>query len=396
MTTSISSIGGGRASEEVKTCVPYVSGETAPYTYLALFISLFPFLYASASPSSLCSFKYIYQFGDSLADTGNLIRIPGALSTFHADRLPYGQSFFHRPTGRYSNGRLIIDYTAAALHLPLTPPYLDFNASFTHGANFAVAGATALDQAFFVGKNISIPSFRPPISGQLRWFQSHLNSTCHARSKCVRRRLRDAFFVFGAFGGNDYYNAVFRGKSVEEVRTYVPDIVNAVILGIKRVVGLGAKRVVVPGTYPSGCLPVYLTAFGTSDPKAYDDLGCLKKFNEYSFYYNSHLRKAVSVLGEELSGDAVIVYADYYGALRSVLRRGSSLGFEKESLLKACCGTGGKYNFDSKKTCGSEGVPVCSKPDRFVSWDGTHLTEQANRLVSQLVIDQVFRKMKCA
>jgi len=52
----------------------------------------------------------IYQFGDSISDTGNLIRdnALGAKSNFA--RLPYGQTFFHKPTGRCSDGLLIVDY----------------------------------------------------------------------------------------------------------------------------------------------------------------------------------------------------------------------------------------------------------------------------------------------
>lgn len=54
-------------------------------------------------------FEAIYQFGDSLSDTGNLVREPtGAKSAFA--RLPYGQTYFHRPTGRCSDGLLMVDY----------------------------------------------------------------------------------------------------------------------------------------------------------------------------------------------------------------------------------------------------------------------------------------------
>ncbi|XP_056692402.1 sinapine esterase isoform X3 [Spinacia oleracea] len=51
--------------------------------------------------------KAIYQFGDSISDTGNLIH---ENPTFKYARLPYGISFFQIPTGRPSNGLLMIDY----------------------------------------------------------------------------------------------------------------------------------------------------------------------------------------------------------------------------------------------------------------------------------------------
>ena len=54
-------------------------------------------------------FTAIYSFGDSLADTGNaLISSPQVFSQIGS--LPYGETFFHHPTGRCSNGRLVIDF----------------------------------------------------------------------------------------------------------------------------------------------------------------------------------------------------------------------------------------------------------------------------------------------
>jgi hypothetical protein len=51
----------------------------------------------------------IFNFGDSLVDAGNLCvdGIPAYLATA---RLPYGMNFFGYPTGRCSDGRLVIDY----------------------------------------------------------------------------------------------------------------------------------------------------------------------------------------------------------------------------------------------------------------------------------------------
>ena len=58
---------------------------------------------AEASASS-CSFPALYNFGDSNSDTG------GISAAFEAIQAPYGQAFLHRPSGRDSDGRLIVDY----------------------------------------------------------------------------------------------------------------------------------------------------------------------------------------------------------------------------------------------------------------------------------------------
>ncbi|GMP60445.1 hypothetical protein CsSME_00023312 [Camellia sinensis var. sinensis] len=65
---------------------------------------------SNANSLKNCGFDRIYQFGDSISDTGNFIRESeaGAASSFA--KLPYGQTFFNKATGRCSNGRLMIDY----------------------------------------------------------------------------------------------------------------------------------------------------------------------------------------------------------------------------------------------------------------------------------------------
>jgi hypothetical protein len=61
--------------------------------------------------SSLRRYDSIFSFGDSFADTGNDIVVFAENSlTTPAAEPPYGMTFFGRPTGRNSNGRLIIDF----------------------------------------------------------------------------------------------------------------------------------------------------------------------------------------------------------------------------------------------------------------------------------------------
>jgi hypothetical protein len=71
-------------------------------------------LLASVEPaiSSLGHFDKIFSFGDTFADTGNG-RIMNAKNKVPFDptaKLPYGQTYFGRPTGRSTDGRLIIDF----------------------------------------------------------------------------------------------------------------------------------------------------------------------------------------------------------------------------------------------------------------------------------------------
>ena len=52
-------------------------------------------------------YEAIFNFGDSISDTGN------AAAYHHVPKdgkSPYGSTYFKHPSGRLSNGRLIIDF----------------------------------------------------------------------------------------------------------------------------------------------------------------------------------------------------------------------------------------------------------------------------------------------
>lgn len=70
-------------------------------------------------------------------------------------------------------------------------------------------------------------------------------------------------------------------------------------------------------------------------------------------------------------------------------------GLDATSTLKACCGMGGRYNFNSQEMCGNPSVPVCSDPDRHISWDGVHLTQKANHLIATWLAADFLPKLDC-
>ncbi|CAN8237336.1 unnamed protein product [Cochlearia groenlandica] len=336
----------------------------------------------------------IYQFGDSIADTGNLIRNGPIGARSHAANYPYGQTYFHKATGRCSNGQLMIDYLARKLHLPLLNPYLNLNLnmtkslSFNNGVNFAVAGSTALNTSFFAVRNLHVPATNTPLSTQLSWFKTHLNSTCNSSSlDCLKHTL----FMVGEIGGNDYNYGFFQGKPMEEIKTYIPHVVGAIVGAARDVIRTGAVNVVIPGNFPVGCFPIYLTSFPMKDPKAYDDKGCLKHLNEFAIDHNKQLQEAIVSLRKEFPNVA-IVYGNYYNAFQAVLRGDV---FDKSLALKSCCGIGGAYNYDGKRTCGALGVPVFPDPGRFISWEGVHLTQKAYRFMSKFLNNIILSQIKC-
>lgn len=156
-------------------------------------------------------FKKIYAFGDSFTDTGNTESLTGPNGFVHVSKPPYGTTFFHHPTNRYSDGRLVIDFVAQSLSLPFLPPYLKSkgnNSTTANGVNFAVAGSTAINHAFFVNNNLSLDITPESIQTQMLWFNKYLESQgCklgpESGPEC-RAALDDALFWVGEIGVNDY------------------------------------------------------------------------------------------------------------------------------------------------------------------------------------------------
>ncbi|KAH9606582.1 hypothetical protein KSS87_016752 [Heliosperma pusillum] len=246
---------------------------------------------------STMKFEAIYQFGDSLSDTGNLVRESNRGGVNYA-RLPYGQTFFHRATGRCSDGLLMVD--------------------------FFVAGATALDTTTLASINISSTVTYSSLSTQIGWFKSLISSFCPNSTDC-ERSLQKSLVLMGEISGNDYNFAFSQRKTMEQVYALIPQVVQTLKDTVIELIGLGVTNIVVPGNFPIGCVPLYLFQFETNDTSKYDELHCLKEYNEFSQFHNQRLIEAIKELQDQYPNVA-IAYADYYSALRWVISHSFALG----------------------------------------------------------------------
>ncbi|EEE54140.1 hypothetical protein OsJ_00929 [Oryza sativa Japonica Group] len=130
---------------------------------------------------------------------------------------------------------------AERLGVPLLPPFLAYNGSFRRGANFAVGAATALDSSIFHAGDPPPGASPFPVNTslgvQLGWFESlkpSLCSTTQGKKKCKDFFGRSLFFV-GEFGFNDY-EFFFRKKSMEEIRSFVPYIIETISIAIEVII----------------------------------------------------------------------------------------------------------------------------------------------------------------
>uniref|UniRef100_A0A0D9VI04 GDSL esterase/lipase n=1 Tax=Leersia perrieri TaxID=77586 RepID=A0A0D9VI04_9ORYZ len=265
---------------------------------------------ASTATRTVDGITTIYNFGDSLSDTGNLARQGAAGLLRYTTRLPYGVTIGHA-TGRCSDGYLMIDFLARDLGLPLLNPYLDKSTDFTHGVNFAVAGATALNTTALAAKGITVPHTNSSLDVQIGWFKEFMSSTTNSPRE-IREKLKKSLVMLGEIGGNDYNYAFLQTwpidggysldnvtrmiESVAKAVDLIPDVVKTIVSAAKELLDMGATRVVIPGNFPLGCVPSYMSAVNATDPVAYDGRGCLVALNLFARLHNAWLRRAIGEL----------------------------------------------------------------------------------------------------
>ena len=73
---------------------------------LTFFLPLVIVLMAASANASVPA---LFVFGDSTVDCGTNNYI-NTTQDFRGNFPPYGQDFFGKPTGRFSNGRVIVDF----------------------------------------------------------------------------------------------------------------------------------------------------------------------------------------------------------------------------------------------------------------------------------------------
>ncbi|KAL5544005.1 hypothetical protein UlMin_007789 [Ulmus minor] len=356
---------------------------SSPTTLFAIF-TIFLLCSSSTSASKPKTtpskpFKKIFAFGDSFTDTGNTRSQSGPNGFGHVSDPPYGITFFHRPTNRYSDGRLVIDFVAQSLGLPFLPPYRSVRGKAPYGVNFAVGGSTAINHQFFVKNNLTLNITPQSIQTQLLWFEKYLaNLGCKVTdSSCKVAEFDETLFWVGEIGVNDY--AYTLGSSV------LPDTIQKLAISsfsgfLTSLLKKGAKYVVVQGIPMAGCLPLSMALAPEGDR---DNIGCVKSINDEISSHNQALLQVIQNLRTQFP-KAVISYADYWNAYRTVMQNPRQYGITEP--FKACCGNGEPYNFDVFQTCGTPAATVCSNPSQYINWDGVHLTEGMYNVVSNMFL----------
>ncbi|XP_075657064.1 GDSL esterase/lipase At5g14450-like [Castanea sativa] len=340
--------------------------------------------------SGHCNFPAIFNFGDSNSDTG------GKSAAFDRLPSPNGDTFFGKPSGRFCDGQLVIDFIAEKLGLPYLSGYLDsIGTNFRYGANFATAGSTIQP----VDAKIFEMGFSPFSLGiQLFQFEQFKARTIElyreGRSSYIESSFpRPEDFSKALYtldiGQNDLHGG-FVSMTEKQVLALIPNIINQSAEAVKKLYQLGARSFWIHNTGPIGCLP-FAVIYYPPKPENMDQSGCVKSHNEVAKEFNRQLQERVTQLGAQLP-DAILTYVDIFSAKYTLISEAKKLGFANPHGY--CCGHLGDYNVDCGRKAMVNGTEVigasCSNPSEYISWDGVHYSHAANKWIANQILNGNF------
>ncbi|CAH9073668.1 unnamed protein product [Cuscuta europaea] len=321
---------------------------------------------AVAAPGAEAA-RAFFVFGDSLVDNGNNNYLA---TSARADSPPYGIDYpTHRPTGRFSNGRNIPDFISEAIGSEPTLAYLDpalTGEKLLVGANFASAGIGILNDTGIQFVNII------RIAQQIHYFEqyqqrlSNLIGTEQAQSR-VNKAL-----VLITLGGNDFVNNYFLVPvSARRLQFTIPNYCRYLISEYRKILlrlyDLGARRVLVTGTGPLGCVPAELAQRGRNGE-------CSDELQESAAIFNPLLIEMIQSINQDL-GSTVFVAVNAVQMQNDFIHNPQAYGFTTSKI--ACCGQG-PFNGIGLCTVASN---LCSDRDAYAFWDAFHPSEKANAII---------------
>lgn len=138
---------------------------------------------------------------------------------------------------------------------------------------------------------------------------------------------------------------------------------------------MGARKVVVSGVGPIGCIPYQLARYEGSGSR------CNEEINSAISLFNSALQRTVARFNRGLLPGARFVYLDSFESSQDLAENARAYGFEV--LDEGCCGVGRN---NGQITCLPFQMP-CDERGKYLFWDAFHPTEAANVIVAKKAYD---------
>ncbi|KAL9146284.1 hypothetical protein ABFS82_13G100600 [Erythranthe guttata] len=143
---------------------------------------------------------------------------------------------------------------------------------------------------------------------------------------------------------------------------------------------LGARKLVVVGVPPLGCIPLVRTLRGETK--------CDTDLNKVAFLFNSEIKRELKTMMEgSTSYSPKSTFLDIYSIILNAIEKPQKYGFTEP--LKGCCGTG---TYEYGDTC--KNLSTCHDRTKYIFWDAVHPTEKMYKIVAdvavELLVDSIF------
>lgn len=313
----------------------------------------------------------LFNFGDSNSDTGG-VAAAGGIRIMP----PEGRTYFRRPTGRLSDGRVIIDFFCESLGTHELNPFLKgIGSDYSNGVNFAMAGSTASHGVSTYSLNVQIDQFVYLRHRSLEMFERGL------KGPVSKEGFENAVYMMD-IGHNDMVGVAHTPSDKWDKK--ITDVIGEVRKAISILYDNGARKFWIHGTGALGCLPALVVQ---EEKGEHDAHGCLASVNRAAKAYNKKLSQLCDDMRFHLK-DATIVYTDMFAIKYDFVANHTKYGIEWPFMV--CCGNGGPpYNFKpGKPGCGD----LCPPEAKVVSWDGVHFTDFGSGLAAKLAMSGEYSK----
>ncbi|XP_028786130.1 GDSL esterase/lipase At2g03980-like [Neltuma alba] len=263
----------------------------------------------------------MYVFGDSLFENGNGCYL--GVPTNEACFLPYGIDFGGKPTGRYTNGKTVVDYLAILLGLPFPRAYLGLSkhqrSKIATGITYASGGSGILQETN------NETSLTLPI--QLKLFKRTVQNDLPKMFKeqvVLERHLSESLFVINA-GVNDY--GQIKNKILPSPSSFALFLLKEFSRHLQELYIIGARKFLVNNIPPAGCFP---SIAARMTPKG----NCNETMNRRINSYNKRLPGVLRQLQSRLPG-LIFVHSDINRFLMEMRTTAHKYGIL--DTWKPCC-----------------------------------------------------------
>ncbi|KAF8018261.1 hypothetical protein BT93_H3222 [Corymbia citriodora subsp. variegata] len=348
----------------------------------SLLLLLLPFLLLATGPSAPhvrahCRFEGrsdarqrpskvegMFVFGSSLVDNGNNNFLDNIAK---ANYSPYGIDFPLGPTGRFTNGRNVVDLLGEYLGLPWPiPPFANPSTKglkVVHGVDFASGGSGILDDTGSITGQVT------SLSQQVRNFEG---ATLPELASLVGCRSGESLpgsyvFVVGT-GSNDYtYNYFLSANRNLTLQSFTANLISSLSLQLQKLYNLGGRKFVLMAINPIGCSP-------SAKARVPKRVGCVQLLNKAAHLFNVELKSLVDDLNAKLPSSR-FVFVNSYKIVRDIIKNPTSKGFN--NATSPCCEVASLEEGGNGVLC-KRGGRACTNRNSHVFFDGLHPTEAVN------------------